>query len=502
MFSFKKKKQVGAAFTAGALCLFSVLGAAAELNSFCHVKAGSGAGSIRGRDVNQRLPIASVSKVMTTEWAISKLGPNHRFETQVMLYNNKNGTWDLHFQGSRDPYFGQSQMHYLVSELNKMGITHIRNMTFDWQFKFTWDVTSDRVAILEYEVDSPKADVVEAKLREKSKYLEGYSQTARAAKAKGIQFFDNPKFRVDKVEEVDVISWGMQMARVPDRVRVMRSAPLYHLLREMNRNSNNYAANQIFESLGGAKKYKDYVQTKFGFTEKDIRFVNGHGAPLMASLGGRQEWRDTGRGYSLGEMVGQRSVYVDLQGNEVSPGDNSRKVYNEASCAAVLQVLQSLRSRLLREKKDLSSVMVAAGEDERSTIRTYNNSTTNRSLIAKTGTVNTAITLGGMISTRQGKVLFFYNMRPTGRGNARSQIRSRVTDLIADVYGGASRENIHVQEFTTFSSSGVTETNAMWRRRMGFIDPKATEKPEVKRPLPTDFSNISILGLFTRQAKK
>lgn len=487
--------RIQATITAAILVVGSV-GLAAELNSFCHVKAGEAASAIRGRDVNQRLPIASVSKIMTAEWAIARFGPNHRYETQVMLFNNKNGTWDLHFQGSRDPYFGQSQMHYLVSELNKMGITNIRRMTFDWQFKFTWDVTSDRVATLEYEVDSPKENVVETKLRMQSKYLDGYSKTASAARAKGIEFHPNPKFRVNQVEAIDAIEWGNVMARVPDRVRLMRSAPLHSLLREMNRNSNNYAANQIFESLGGADNYKSYVRRKFGFTENDIRFVNGHGAPLMASVGGTETWRDTGRGYSIGEMTGQRSVYVDLNGREVAAGDNARKVYNEATCAAVLQILQSLRTALLRHKRDLSSVMVSAGDGTTSTIRSYNTPVTRGSLIAKTGTVNTAITLGGLISTRQGKVFFFYNMKPTGRGAARSQIRARVTELIVNVYGGASRQNIEVEEFTAFSSSGETETTEMWRRRMGFVTPESTTAQ--KRPEVIPFNN-SVLGLFARK---
>ena len=156
--------------------IFSVLGVskltfAAALESFCHSLAHveknkpSQDTYIQGQDIDDVLPIASVTKIVTSWWALSAKGKDYRFTTLVHVAENEDHSFNIHLQGARDPFFGKETLHFLISELNRNNITKIKKLTFDENFKFFWNVTSGKIATGEYTLDAPRPRLVLALLK-------------------------------------------------------------------------------------------------------------------------------------------------------------------------------------------------------------------------------------------------------------------------------------------------------------------------------------------------
>ncbi len=73
--------------------------------SYCYTNE---RGELEGKNVELRIRLASVSKLITSLWAVDQLGPDYRFETKLFI---KNG--HLHIKGSYDPFFGNEKAYYL-----------------------------------------------------------------------------------------------------------------------------------------------------------------------------------------------------------------------------------------------------------------------------------------------------------------------------------------------------------------------------------------------------
>lgn len=369
---------------------------AASLRSSCRMQAGAPR-TISGNAVNDRLPIASVSKIMTSWWIVSSRGLQYRFETKFHIIPVENGKFDVHVQGSRDPYFGKESLHFAISELNKHGIKNIRNFTFDENFKFFRDVTSASVAHGFYTPSSPSPSRVLSELKAMGSLTSGYDTTLKSAQSRKIDMVKSPVFTVENIAFLS----QHQFDQVPELIFVMRSAPLLAILKEMNRNSNNHAANQIFEHLGGAEAFREYVLAKLGIDQNDMLFYNGSGDRVDLPTG---------------------------------------KAYNEATCAATLKVIDDLRVELTKGKKKLEHVLAVIGRDTTSTAhKLYNNSLTAASVLAKTGTVNPAVTLGGLVHSKSGDYVYMFNVATSGGSdwsNGRNIIRSNLTSLVRQL-GGA-----------------------------------------------------------------
>lgn len=369
---------------------------AASMRSSCRMKAGAPQ-TISGKAVNERLPIASVSKIMTSWWIVSSRGLQYRFETKFHIISLEDGRFDVHIEGARDPYFGKESLHFAVSELNKLGIKEIRNLTFDENFKFFRDVTSSSVAHGFYTPSSPSPSRVLSELNAMGSLTSGYEATFKRAQARKISMVKSPALAVETISFRSKSTYD----ELPDSTFVMRSAPLLTLLKEMNRNSNNHAANQIFEHLGGAEAFREYVLSRLGIDQNDLLFYNGSGDRVDLPTG---------------------------------------KAYNEATCAATLKIIDALRVDLAKEKKKLEHVLAVIGRDTTSTAhKIYKNSLTTGSVLAKTGTVNPAVTLGGLAHTKSGDYVYMFNAKTTGGSdwtNGRNLIRSNLLSLIRQL-GGA-----------------------------------------------------------------
>lgn len=389
---------------------------AAKLASFCTLKSMDPNAKIEGVEVDKRMPIASVSKVATAWWSVSVKSLDFRFPTAFHVTPAGDGAYNVHIEGSRDPYFGLQSFHFAISELNKRGIKKINRLTFDENFKFFRSPTSEDVAIGFYNTASPSSATVLSQLQA-NPLTSGWANTVAVAKQAGATLVAKPEF---SVKSMAFVARADAKDAAETKVYYMRSAPLEGLLKEMNRNSNNHAANQIFEHMGGAAKFQEFAKTTLQLGEKDIRFVNG-------------------------------------SGDRADFDDGSR--YNEASCSAMLRIMKNLRAKLIDSGKDLQNVMAVVGRDTSSTAsRIYGNDTTSGAVVAKTGTVSPDITLAGIIHTKEGDYYFMYNMATNGTradwNSARAQIRKLITDLIKK-YKGPDPMKYASVSFVSFDKDSI-----------------------------------------------
>lgn len=400
---------------------------AAKPASHCTYDAAKDHAEIEGLDIHERLPIGSVSKLVTTYWALATQKPTDRYQTRIFITpvideKSKQGqSVDLHFQGSRDPYFGKLALHVLISELNKLKIYKVRNISFDENFKFFWNAAGGpmlgrkrlKVETGYYGPDSPTPEEVAIELgRYRSNLAYDYSASRNYLTKFNYTMPESARLSAAKIHYLPSQSFKAADNSI---VRNIFSSPLIMLLREMNRNSNNHAANQIFESLGGESKFKDFIMQNNLLFEKDILMINGHGNRKDLPEGGF--------------------------------------IYNEASCVAIMKVIIALRNKLTELGKDLDDVLPVPGADAESTLDAYDNKSYSEALAAKTGTIGPAVTLAGMLQTHKGPVYFMYNMSTQGSlrdwRRARTAIGKELT-LLTQQYSGAAKIDAQNFKFLSF----------------------------------------------------
>lgn len=383
---------------------------------------------IKGENIDQRLPIASVSKLITSYWAIKKLGLNFRFPTVLHTSPTGDGAYDIHIQGSRDPYFGAERLHFAISELNKRGITKIRNLTFDESFKFFWSI-DDRednrnLAVGFYLPQDPVPDKVRSQLKAFPSLLAGYQETFDRAASSGVKLIEKPQFTVESIEFSSKQNFESKVSTLKTiQSFVVYSPPLSTLLKEMNRNSNNHAANQIFEYLESDSKFSQFIKNELKLEMKDVVMLNGSGDRVDTAEGPR---------------------------------------YNESSCSAMLKILMDMHKTLAEEKTSLARVATVIGSNQGNATSLYSNDKTFDSVIAKTGTVNPAVTLGGVASTQKGLVFFMFNMKTQGTAQTwnqgRSMIRRKLIELM-DQFDGRLPVNAKSFAFVSFDKKSFSDLN-------------------------------------------
>jgi len=388
-----------------------------SLNSECYMLDQGPSSKVQGGHVTELFELASVSKVVTSYWALHELGPQFRFSTRIFITPVSGNVFDVHIAGSQDPFWGRHLTHFLISELNKKGVQEIRRLSFDENFSMRWLVISDNI---DPENLTPQeiADTLARHIRD---LANEYPRTRSEAAAVGI---DLPRSVRLKAQSVEFVAKAAFRAPAGTAKMSLKSSPLYRYLKEMNVVSNNHVADRLFEILGGISGFQTFVQDKMGLDIRDVHFINGSGDSI---------------------------VRTDGNGNQV-------KDYNKATCEVVIQVLRQMQRELKSPYgMDLKDVMAVSGSDG-GTLSPRFDSIPN-SMVAKTGTVDPAITLAGLLSTGDGDVYFGLLMStesPADWNNARDQVRDKVMDLIQQ-FGGRRSFNYVSRDFLPFDgSSGFT----------------------------------------------
>lgn len=384
----------------GTLLIGSTASAKVYLNSMCHMSANSGNKAVEGdRNKDDKFPLASISKVVTTLWAIDKLGADYRFTTRLHITATANGAYDVHIQGSRDPIFGRNLSYFLISELNRMKVTKIENLTFDENLLLDW-LAEEKPRI---GGTTPRFDTIEEQAAFVRRTLlssfataistEHYNSLKIKAAKIDVTMVNKPTISVRQVTFVPKATFKKPVAAVSVD---LKSAPLKTILKRMNNQSNNYIADHLYWNLGGTEAFNKFVIEKLKADSDDIVFHNGSG---------------------------------NNEGSVANP------IYNEATCEMMVKVLYSLDKSLSAKGYELSDVMAVAGKDTNSTVGRYGGVMAG-SMIAKTGSVNKAKTLTGTISTKNGEIYFAvlmhtdYDKNRSDWGVANQQIKNKVSQLI------------------------------------------------------------------------
>ena len=385
-----------------------------DVNSMCHMKFGDSIGKINGdENKNQKYPLASISKVVTSAWAVEKWGPLYRFKTKFHIDKVSEGLYDVHIEGSRDPIMGRNAAYFIMSELNrsKYEITKIRNLTFDQDFIIDW-LAEEKPRLggntPYYETLNEQTTHVMRTLRDglataldKNRYNSLKSKAASI----GVEMAKAPSLEIGDINYLSKADFRARNLLAED-ILTYNSAPLFRILKRMNNQSNNYIADHLFWNLGGTLEFNKYIQAKMSLSTADLDFYLGSG---------------------------NNANYIF---------DTNRNVYNEGSCSAMVKVLYFLDKNLAKFQLRLADVMAVAGEDSQSTVRGFTGPFF-RSTVAKTGSVNKAKTLSGSIKTVEGSFYFTILLHTDGQSDwgAATQKIKRLLDNLIDKYGGPVKEN-------------------------------------------------------------
>lgn len=356
----------------------------ARLVSYCTMDDSK---NVEGDNFKNRMPIASVSKVFTSLFATSKFKLDYKFTT-VVYYTpvaNPAGYYDVHIQGSGDPYFNRYKMHMIISKLNEAGVKNIRQLTFDENVKYIHDTDASRgffvrvngkrvfinPLILKADMNFPSIDIVKAQLQDTRQVMLNYSLSYNQS---GKTLVQKPIFKPVSISYLP--SDKIKIDPKNTNALYVKSQDLETILKSMNWNSNNFAANRLMMASGGLDQFTQYF-AKMGLTDHDLHFINGSG-----------------------------------QNHAEFVKDSDGRAYNEATCETVLRTVRALKNNSRRDKKDIQDVMSVVGVDIGSTVggSTYSNSLTKDRVVAKTGTVGTNITLAGTFATPKGPRYFMFNV--------------------------------------------------------------------------------------------
>lgn len=389
---------------------------------------------INGSNINIRYPIASVSKVFTSLLAATTFDLKTSFSTQIFATSTGDGRFDVHISGSPDPYFNRFKMHMIISRLNEAGVKNIRLLTFDEQVKYLHDTdtyagfsmttgsrtvktrkgvqvvpvrTQIRPTVIKAALSYPPPDLVEAQLKDTRTIMANYSASYLAAKAAGIELFKSPTFNVEKTAfklatEYNAPSNALKLYVSSQDVRT--------IIKSMNWNSNNFAANRLLVASGGIEKLNSLYFNTLKVSPTEFFFVNGSGQ----------------------NHAGIEEKYGAYEKNG--------RLYNEASCSVVLRTLRALNNVAHKQGKEITDVMSVMGTDKGSTVggAAYTRPETMGRVVAKTGTVGTHISLGGVINTSNGAHYFFYNVAISSSSKkeenlARRMINTELVKLVKQV---------------------------------------------------------------------
>ena len=200
---------------------------------------------------------------------------------------------------------------------------------------------------------------------------------------------------------------------------ILKSVELHRILKEMNRNSNNFAADKLFERLSRIQTFKDYLTKSLNIDEKEFNFVNGSGYPEV------------------------------IQG---------KKIYNSATCDTVLKVDKKLYQIAAAQNFGLRYILPVAGLDadadgDSTVTNIYSSNLTEGSLVAKTGTISQSVSLAGAVLTNDDLVYFHI----TATSGDYAQIKNFIHSLIKNNGGKSTVDNYKPQPFLPFDENSISE---------------------------------------------
>ncbi|MBC7421303.1 MAG: D-alanyl-D-alanine carboxypeptidase [Bdellovibrio sp.] len=382
--------------------------------SYCEILENNTASYTGVRDT-QLEPLASLSKVITSAWAMDTRGLDSRFASEWYLkpVSGLNGIFDAYLRTNYDPVVNTEKLLYFMSELKALGVTGLRELVIDETTRVYISVLSaPHLELKETPVSSDESKD-NLKLLFNSK-----NWASRTLKAKdNLQKWAAQNRRAlnipssFSVEQVVVKNSAQINKDSYSNKKIILSAPLFKYLKNMNVFSNNYLADALFESFGGASAFKNFQKNTLKISTQDLQIYTGSGLPV----------------------------------NEA----NDRKD-NLGSCFSMIRVLSYVKQVSAQAQFNLGHLLLNPTSDQDGTFETqidYGNS-----VVLKTGRLfdNPAFNLAGFVATEKGTLSFvflghdFTNMEAHDIENMRSE-------MLNDIYRNYSTSS----DFVTLSEYDI-----------------------------------------------
>lgn len=389
----------------------------AEHHAFCFTDS---KGDVRGSNPHMKVRLASVSKLVTTYWAINKLNPEYHYKSEFYIKGKT-----LHIAGDKDPIFSKRKLFFILSQLNNMGITELDKITFDSNLRVYSNAEGYIGDILKVKKSRTAANLKDffhtpawnkLKVAYKSFLKETPSEVINA-----LEIRESIEDLNLSVKEVSFVKTNPLADDPEAKVSIHLSPELVKYLKAMNIKSNNFIADQVFDKLGGEKEFDKFIGEKVEnwFPNLDVdrkKFAEGSASIKIYSGSGLPAYK------------------------------NSKRHDNFATCSVIVRIVEDLNDKMNEYQKSLQQIVAVSGSDidssgaTKSTIRKRFLSPKLKNVImAKTGTLYHTSALAGKVSTKQGEHYFgvFHQLRGW-KGHAKAAQNEIVNKLVAD-YGGGEK---------------------------------------------------------------
>lgn len=294
-------------------------------------------GKIHGENIDQKLRIASLTKLYTSYYALKELGAKYQYKT-TFTYTDEGV---LYIKGGKDPYFLEHGLFYFISELSKMNIVSLKKVIFDSDFYFHFK--EDQKIITKKLLLYFNSKRWKEKTRGNSLSIrEQYIDVKKLLKInRNIDLVNSPHISVSRVEFQN----HFEIPNITGHIWTLSSAVLLKYLKMLNAYSNNITSDQIIRQLGGIDKFNEFIHTELGYNP---HFYTGSG---------------------LNKFV------------------NSSRVDNTASCKEVLLLMNALRQYMVARELHPADLLPVASKDVGTFKQRFENWPYRDSFVFKSGTL-------------------------------------------------------------------------------------------------------------------
>jgi D-alanyl-D-alanine carboxypeptidase/D-alanyl-D-alanine-endopeptidase (penicillin-binding protein 4) len=338
--------------------------------SYCEVLSSNDSTYSGYRD-QKVYPLASLSKLITTAWALKKLGPDYKFKATWYLKPIGQGVFDAYLKTGYDPVFNIEKILYSLSLLKAQGVQKIRTLIIDESTRVYLSVLSQPHIELETVPISSSETISNLKLILNSNNWSEQTQAAR----ENLTTWAADKNRTLNIPSSftaeDVVmknSEEINLSQYPQKVEIASSSLLKYL-KNLNVYSNNYMSDAIFQFLGGRNAFKKFQNEDLKISAQQLIIQTGSGLADMSS-GVRQD--------------------------------------NVGSCYAMISVLKFIDQLADRNNLNLGHLLYNPASDLDGTF-TSNIEFSNQ-VVFKTGRLfdNPAFNLAGIVATKKGSLYFTF----------------------------------------------------------------------------------------------
>lgn len=317
-------------------------------------------------------PLASLSKMVTTAWALEQMGADFRFASEIYLNPvQADGIYDVYLKTNYDPIVNIEKLLYFIVRMHVQGVRQIRHLVVDESTRIYLGVLSNPHIELENTPVSIAETLENLQLIFNSK---NWAEKTKIAKSNLLEWAGKNKKSIHVPEQFSVgtvsykASSAISTKSYASKI-VISSAPLFRYLKNMNVYSNNYIADALFARLGGAQRFKSFQINQLNLTEQHLQLHTGSGLADV-SKGLRQD--------------------------------------NLGTCFSMLRVLGFLKNKADTAQLNLGNLLLNPSSDKGGTFETESNY--QNAAVLKTGRLYevSALNLAGFVSTTQGLVSFAF----------------------------------------------------------------------------------------------